>query len=60
MIYGIVGPRPARLVVLSYDISCPRRARLVRRVLDAIHHAKQYSVYEAVLSDGAFRAMPLS
>ncbi|MCC6135182.1 MAG: hypothetical protein LM550_10805 [Candidatus Contendobacter sp.] len=57
MMYTITGTRPSRLVVLSYDISCPRRSRRVRRVLDAVHHAKQYSVFEALLSDGEFRSV---
>lgn len=57
MMYTITGTRPSRLVVLAYDISCPRRARRVRRVLDAVHHAKQYSVFEALLSDGEFRGV---
>lgn len=37
---------PLRLAVIAYDIACPKRARGVRKVLDALHHAKQYSVYE--------------
>ena len=52
MKYAIVGARPARLVVISYDISCPRRARRARATLDSVHHAKQYSVYEAMLGEG--------
>lgn len=51
------GPRPGRLVVWSYDIACARRAHRVRRVLDALHHDKQYSVYETVLVEGAFRGV---
>lgn len=57
MIYAISDVRPARLVVLSYDISSPARARQVRRVLDAVHHAKQYSVYEALLCEGTLRGV---
>lgn len=57
MMYAMAGTRPSRMVVLSYDISCPRRARRTRRVLDAVHHAKQYSVFEALLSDGEFRGV---
>ncbi len=55
--YAITGGRPARLVVLAYDISCPKRARAVRRQLYAVHHAKQYSVIEAMLGDGEFRGL---
>lgn len=36
----------ARLAVIAYDITCPKRARQVRKLLDTLHHAKQYSVYE--------------
>lgn len=37
-----------RLAVIAYDIASPKRARQVRKVLDALHHAKQYSVYEVL------------
>ncbi len=57
MFLSICGARPARLVVLAYDISCPRRARHVRRMLDSFHHAKQYSVYETLLGIGKFRGL---
>jgi len=57
MLFSIVGAKPARLVVLSYDISCPRNARDVRKVLDSLHHAKQYSVFETMLGDGEFRGV---
>lgn len=57
MIYAIAGGRSARLVVFAYDIGCPRRARAVRRLLDAVHHAKQYSVFEAMLGQGEFRGL---
>lgn len=57
MLITVQGTRPSRLVVLAYDISCPRRARHVRRVLDSLQHAKQYSVYEAMLGDGEFRGV---
>ncbi len=38
--------RPARLAVLSYDISHPRRARRVRAILEPLQHGRQYSVFE--------------
>jgi len=57
MLFSIHSTRSARLAVLAYDISCPRRARGVRRVLDSLRHAKQYSVYEAMLSEGEFRGV---
>lgn len=49
--------RPARLAVLAYDIGCPRRARRVRRLLDSIYIAKQYSVYEVLLPDREFNGL---
>lgn len=55
MLIMIAGTRPSRLVVLAYDIGSPRRARAVRRVLDAVNHAKQYSVYETLLGRGELR-----
>ena len=57
MIYAIAGARPARLAVLSYDIACPRRAYRVRKVLNPLHHAKQYSVFEAMLGEGQWRGL---
>ena len=57
MIFAIAGARPARLVVLAYDIGCQRRASRARKVLAAVHHAKQYSVFEAVLTQGAFNGV---
>ncbi|EGV32679.1 CRISPR-associated protein Cas2 [Thiorhodococcus drewsii AZ1] len=57
MKYAIVGSRPARLVVISYDITIPGRARRVRGTLDSLHHAKQYSVYEAMLGGGEQRGV---
>jgi CRISPR/Cas system-associated endoribonuclease Cas2 len=55
MLIAIAGARPSRMVVVAYDISSPRRARDVRRVFDAVNHAKQYSVYEAMLNQGELR-----
>lgn len=57
MLYAIAGTRPVRLAVLAYDISSPKRARRVRRILDPLRHAKQYSVYEALLEAGEFRGV---
>lgn len=57
MLLSIHGAKPARLVVLAYDIVCPRRARGVRKVLAALHHCKQYSVYETLLGEGEFRGV---
>ncbi|WP_295457061.1 CRISPR-associated endonuclease Cas1 [uncultured Thiodictyon sp.] len=57
MLFASAGLRPARLVVLAYDIGCPRRARGIRRVLDSLHHAKQYSVFEAMLGDAECRGV---
>ena len=57
MIYAMAGARPARLAVLAYDIACPRRAYRVRKVLNPLHHAKQYSVYEAMLGAGYLRGL---
>jgi CRISPR/Cas system-associated endoribonuclease Cas2 len=42
-------------MVVAYDIGSPSRARAVRRVLDAVNHAKQYSVYETLLGRGELR-----
>jgi CRISPR-associated endonuclease Cas2 len=50
------GPVP-RLTVLSYDISSAKRARRVRRVLDPLRRAKQYSVYETLLHRAEFRGV---
>lgn len=55
MLIGISSTRPSRLAVVAYDIRSGRRAQAVRRVLDAVNHAKQYSVYEAVLGPGELR-----
>jgi CRISPR/Cas system-associated endoribonuclease Cas2 len=55
MLIAIAGQGPSRLMVVAYDIGSPRRARKVRRVLDAVNHAKQYSVYETVLGPGELR-----
>ena len=48
---------PPRLTVISYDIGCAKRARRVRRVLDPLRRAKQYSVYETTLRRGEFRGV---
>lgn len=55
MLITIAGLPPSRLTVVAYDIGSSRRARAVRRVLDAVNHAKQYSVYEALLGPGELR-----
>lgn len=53
MLFSIAAPaRSTRLAVLAYDIASARRARRTRRVLEALHHAKQYSVFEAMLGEG--------
>lgn len=58
MLFTIQGNnKPSRLVAIAYDISCQRRARRIRRVLDSVHHAKQYSVYEAILTNGDFKGL---
>jgi len=51
------GARAARLAVMSYDICHPRRARRVRRLLEAVHHAKQYSVFEVRLPVGVLHGL---
>lgn len=55
MLITIAGMPPSRLTVVAYDIRAPRRARAVRRVLSAVSHAKQYSVYETHLGPGELR-----
>jgi CRISPR-associated endonuclease Cas2 len=50
MLIAIASTRHSQLMVIAYDITCSRRARKVRQILDAVNHAKQYSVYEAMLS----------
>lgn len=57
MLYAIAARAATRLVVLAYDIACPRRARAVRGTLAALHHAKQYSVFEAMLGEGELRGL---
>lgn len=57
MLITIAGTAPSRLTVVSYDIGSPKRARAVRRVLDAVNHAKQYSVYETLLGRGELRRL---
>lgn len=57
MIFAMAGTRPARLAVLSYDIACPRRAYRVRKALNPLHHAKQYSVFEAMLGNGQLHGL---
>ncbi len=49
--------RRARLAVVAYDITCPKQAYRIRRVLDALHHAKQYSVYELLLTAPMFNGV---
>lgn len=51
------GARAARLAVMAYDIGQPRRARRVRRLLEAVHHAKQYSVFELRLPVGVLHGL---
>ena len=53
MLCHIQNVKPVRLAVLSYDITSARRARAVRKVLDAVYHCKQYSVYETLLTRNA-------
>lgn len=55
MLITIDGMPPSRLTVVAYDIRAPRRARAVRRVLSAVSHAKQYSVYETQLGRSELR-----
>lgn len=55
MLITIAGMPPPRLTVVAYDIGAPRRARAVRRILDALNHAKQYSVYEVYLRPSELR-----
>lgn len=57
MLIAIAGKAPSRLMVVAYDIGSPSRARAVRRVLDAVNHAKQYSVYETLLGHGELRRL---
>lgn len=52
-----IGGSPSRLMVIAYDIPSPKRARAVRRLLDAVNHAKQYSVYETRLGPGQLRRL---
>lgn len=51
------GRQPPRLTVFAYDMASPRRARRVRRLLESVHHAKQYSVFETLLGWGEFRGV---
>ena len=58
MLYSISGlANSSQLVVLSYDITCKKRSRKVRRVLESVHHAKQYSVFEVMLCEGELRGV---
>ncbi|MFB1488760.1 MULTISPECIES: hypothetical protein [unclassified Thiocapsa] len=57
MLITIAGRGTSRLMVVAYDIGSPSRARAVRRVLDAVNHAKQYSVYETLLGPGELRRL---
>jgi CRISPR-associated endonuclease Cas2 len=50
------GPLP-RHIVFAYDIASARRARRVRRTLEPLRRAKQYSVFETVLHAGEFRGV---
>lgn len=52
-----VGARAARLAVMAYDIGHPRRARRVRQLLESVHHAKQYSVFELHLPNGVLHGL---
>lgn len=49
--------RPPRLAVFAYDIACERRARRVRGLLQSVHEAAQYSVFEVLVTEGAFRGL---
>lgn len=57
MLITIAGKGTSRLMAVAYDIGSPSRARAVRRVLDAVIHAKQYSVYETLLGPGETRRL---
>jgi CRISPR/Cas system-associated endoribonuclease Cas2 len=50
------GP-PPRLAVVAYDMACRRRAYRVRRVLESVHHARQYSVFEVLLRDAVLHGL---
>jgi CRISPR-associated endonuclease Cas2 len=45
-------PQWPRLTVVAYDIGHPQRARRVRKLLDSLLCAKQYSVYEILVAVG--------
>jgi len=49
--------RAPRLTVFAYDISSPKRARRVRKLLAALHLGKQYSVFETLLHPPACRGV---
>ena len=55
MLIPITAASSSRLMVVAYDITCPQRARAIRRILDPIHSAKQLSVYEVNVTRGAQR-----
>lgn len=50
------GP-PPRVAVVAYDMACRRRAYRVRRVLESVHHARQYSVFEVLLRDAVLNGL---
>lgn len=58
MLLDIADPagRP-RMTVFSYDISCPRRSARIRRILEPLQMAKQYSVIETTLSVSEFQGI---
>jgi CRISPR/Cas system-associated endoribonuclease Cas2 len=43
--------------VFAYDMADERRARRVRKLLQSVHHAAQYSVFEALLGEAEFRGL---
>jgi CRISPR-associated endonuclease Cas2 len=58
MLFSLDRPQQQpRLLVLAYDISSPRRARRARRLLHWLHHAKQYSVFEMMLTPAEMRGV---
>lgn len=58
MLLDIADPagRP-RMTVFSYDIACPRRSARMRRILEPLQMAKQYSVIETMLSVREFQGI---
>lgn len=55
MLYTLECGKSIRLVVISYDIASPRRARAVRKILLGLSHTRQYSVYELLMGNSLIR-----